>query len=310
MHSFRAFASGKATWILNYSWDGDKKVDARPAMQNLAMSQIMTGSNFWDAPGHSMAGSNNVEMRTKIFSWIEKHQETFYRPRSPINPVGVYFSPKTRDYHGADFISSYRGCLILLMQKHWEFQVVTPRTLADFKGDTLILPDVREMSDPERTALKTLASGGKRIVISGENSSGLAAGDNVSLLPDCPCRKYEKSLDPNLENGNPDRAQELLSAIRHQSDITITAPATAATSIAEVDGKQQIFIANFTGLRGGVNPLPTPQKEISVRLRSAKQVRWLPFMGDAQEIRNEPSGDGIVYRLPNVDRGGVVSVER
>ena len=27
MHSFRAFAQGKATWILNYSWDGDKKVD-------------------------------------------------------------------------------------------------------------------------------------------------------------------------------------------------------------------------------------------------------------------------------------------
>ena len=25
-------------------------------MMNLAMSQIMTGSNFWDAPGHSMGG--------------------------------------------------------------------------------------------------------------------------------------------------------------------------------------------------------------------------------------------------------------
>ena len=55
MHSFRAFAQGphgqdKATWILNYSWDGDKKVDAREAMMNLAMSQIMDGANFWDAP--------------------------------------------------------------------------------------------------------------------------------------------------------------------------------------------------------------------------------------------------------------------
>ena len=29
MHSFRAFAQGKATWILNYSWDGDK--NDRPA---------------------------------------------------------------------------------------------------------------------------------------------------------------------------------------------------------------------------------------------------------------------------------------
>ena len=31
MHSFRAFAQGKATWILNYSWDGDKKVAAPEA---------------------------------------------------------------------------------------------------------------------------------------------------------------------------------------------------------------------------------------------------------------------------------------
>ena len=28
MLTFRAFAQGKATWILNYSWDGDKGIDA------------------------------------------------------------------------------------------------------------------------------------------------------------------------------------------------------------------------------------------------------------------------------------------
>src|SRR5581483_8646744 len=56
MHAFRAFAEGKPTWILNYSWDGDKKVDARESMLNLAMSEVMAGANFWDAPGHSMAG--------------------------------------------------------------------------------------------------------------------------------------------------------------------------------------------------------------------------------------------------------------
>ena len=59
MHTFRAFAQGKATWILNYSWDGDQKVDRRESMMNLAASEIMAGANFWDAPGHSMAGSND-----------------------------------------------------------------------------------------------------------------------------------------------------------------------------------------------------------------------------------------------------------
>ncbi len=60
MLTFRAFAEGKATWILNYSWDGDKNVDPREAMKNLAMSQVMAGANFWDAPGHSMAGTNDA----------------------------------------------------------------------------------------------------------------------------------------------------------------------------------------------------------------------------------------------------------
>ena len=63
MLSFRAFAQGKATWILNYSWDGDKGVDPREAMKNLAMSQIMDGANFWDAPGHSKIGRASWRVR-------------------------------------------------------------------------------------------------------------------------------------------------------------------------------------------------------------------------------------------------------
>ena len=77
-------------------------------------------------------------------------------PRGPIHPVGVYFSPATRNYYADEFIRSYRGILILLMQKHLEFQIVTPRTLAEFKGDTLVLPDVRILSDSEKTLATTI----------------------------------------------------------------------------------------------------------------------------------------------------------
>jgi len=159
MHSFRAFAQGKATWILNYSWDGDKKVDKPEAMMNLAMSQVMAGANFWDAPGHSMAGSNDLPTRKKIFSWIAAHEKTFYLPRSPVDPIGVYFSPDTRNFYAEDFIASYRGILILLMQKHLEFQIVTPRTLADFHGKTLVLPDVRAGRQREKLAAEFCRSG-------------------------------------------------------------------------------------------------------------------------------------------------------
>ena len=310
MHSFRAFAEGKATWILNYSWDGDRKVDAREAMQNLAMSQVMAGANFWDAPGHSMAGSNDLPTRRKIFTWIAQHERTFYRPRQPIQPVGVYFSPKTRDYSAADFISSYRGCLILLMQSHREFQVVTPRTLPEFKGEVLVLPDVRELSDAERGSLKILAAAGTRIVITGQNATGLEPGAKVSFFPDCPCRRYEKSLDANLEQADPQKARQFLDALQLPGEIEITASPRVATSIAMVDGKPYIFFANFDGLIAGKNPIPTPQTGITLRMRTRTTVRFLPFLGSVQDIHGTPNGDRFVYRLPELTRGGVAWIEK
>src|ERR1700733_84131 len=140
MLSFRAFAQGKASWILNYSWDGEKGVTAPEPMKNLANSIVMAGANFWDAPGHSMAGSNDLATRKQIFFWIKQHDKVFYLPRTPMDPVGVYFSPATRNFYADEFIRSYRGILILLMQAHREFQVVTPRTLDEFHGQTLVLP--------------------------------------------------------------------------------------------------------------------------------------------------------------------------
>jgi hypothetical protein len=310
MHAFRAFAQGKATWILNYSWDGDKNIDAREAMQNLAVSQVMAGANFWDAPGHSMAGSNDRPTRRKIFSWIEEHQNTFYRPRLPMHPVGVYFSPKTRDYSAQRFISSFRGCLILLMQAHREFQVVTPRTLSAFHGRVLVLPDTSQVSDEERAALKQLTSSGTRLVITGQNQTGLTPAPNVTLFPNCPCRHYEESLNANLEKSDPIQAKDFLAALGAPDDIEITAPSLVATSIATVDGQPHIFFANFSGLRGRVNAIPTPQKDVSIRLRTRAKVSYLPFLGDALAISPAQEKDSFVYRLPPLERGAVVWLEK
>src|SRR5580692_6244431 len=167
MHTFRVFAQGKATWILNYSWDGDKVVDKREAMKNLAMSQVVTGSNFWDAPGHSMGGSNDLPTRKLIFDWIAANEKTLYSPRSPIEPVGVYFSPKSRDYDGSEFLPSYRGTLVELLQAHREFQVVTPRTLGEFKGKALVLPNVTTLNDVEKGQLTAYSQRGGRLVVTG-----------------------------------------------------------------------------------------------------------------------------------------------
>jgi len=313
MHSFRAFAQGKATWILNYSWDGDKKVDAREAMMNLAMSQVMAGANFWDAPGHSMAGSNDLPTRTKIFSWIQQHEKTFYLPRSPVDPIGVYFSPETRNFYAQDFVASYRGILILLMQKHLEFQIVTPRTLADFHGSTLILPDVRVLSDGEKSSLQAFASQGKRLVVTGTDATGIGSSQNVVRFPSCPGRIYNAALEKDFDHVSPDSEGAFLDSLRGGDAVRITAGPQVATSISRMsDGRISIFFANFAGLRGGSNPVQTPQTGVQVSVTSKSEGKGfvLPFLGDVQAVNGTRHGDSMTFTLPPITKGAVFWYER
>jgi glycosyl hydrolase family 10 len=313
MHSFRAFAEGKATWILNYSWDGDKKVDKREAMMNLAMSQVMAGANFWDAPGHVMAGSNDMETRKKIFSWIHAHEKTFYAPRSPIDPVGVYFSPKTRDYGADEFIQSYRGVLILLMQAHREFQIVTPRTLAAFRGKTLVLPDVRVLDDHERKLLREYIAGGKKLAITGTDATQLDDSPGVMRFAQSPGKEYMSSLGKDFARTTPQSEADFLSRISGEREIEIQASAHVATSIAQVDGKTHIYFANFAGLVGGANPVQTPQRGVKVITASKLGGKgfFLPFLGETEPLHGQQGSDGrTTYTLPPITRAAVFWYEQ
>jgi hypothetical protein len=316
MHSFRAFAQGKATWILNYSWDGKQKVGSeamiRESMMNLAMSQIMAGANFWDAPGHSMAGSNDLETRKKIFDWIQAHEKTFYLPRSPVDPIGVYFSPETRNFYAQDFIVSYRGILILLMQKHLEFQIVTPRTLADFHGKALVLPDVRVLGDSEKNWLKGFAAKGNTLVITGTDATGIESAQGVVRFADCPGRAYNAALEKDFEQASPDSQQAFFDALRGGNAVEVKAGPHVATSIARTsDGHVNVFLANFTGLIGGSNPVQTPQTgvEITVASKGDGKAVFLPFLGEAQAVKGIRHGDTVTYSLPTITKGGVFWVE-
>jgi hypothetical protein len=307
MHSFRAFAEGKATWILNYSWDGDKNVDPRQSMMNLAMSQIMAGANFWDAPGHSMAGSNDLPTRKTIFSWIKAHEETFYRPRTPIAPIGVYFSPETRNFYAREFIASYRGILVLLMQKHLEFQIVTPRTFPSFQGSTLILPDVRVMSDSEKGWLRGYVGKDKLLLVTGEDATGLGDRANVIRINKCPGKDYSASLQKDFEASRPDQEHEFLESLKADGHIRVVASPMIATSIARVGGKPHVFFANFAGLRGGGNPIQTLQTGVQVTIAGTTKHRgfFLPFLGEAQPLDGTVGDGGVTYTLPAIEKGAV-----
>jgi len=275
---------------------------------NLAMSQIMDGANFWDAPGHSMAGSNDLSTRKKIFSWIQAHEKTFYLPRSPIDPIGVYFSPDTRNFYADDFIASYRGILILLMQKHLEFQIVTPRTLADFRGKTLVLPDARVLGDSETNSLQALAAQGKTLVITGTDATGISNLSNVIRFPACPGRAYNATLEKDFEHASPDSQQAFLDALQGGNTVKIKAGPQVATSIARTaDGHIHCFFANFGGLRGGSNPVQTPLTgvEVSVTSRVEGKGFFLPFLGEVQVVRGSLRGDSITFTLPAITKGAV-----
>jgi len=306
MHTFRAFAEGKATWILNYSWDGDKVVDRREAMMNLAMSQVMAGANFWDAPGHSMAGSNDPDTRKKIFSWIKQNEKTFYLPRTPIHPIGVYFSPQTRNFYPDDFLHSYRGILLLLMQSHREFQIVTPRNLREFHGEALVLPDVRILNSDEQEWLKQYAAGGKKLIITGNNPVESGNEPGVARFPECPGKAYLTSLEAGFDQATPQMQQAFLDSLPASADVEISASPKVATSIARVNGETHVFLANFAGLVEGKNPVQTPQ-DVTIVLPDGggHSAYFLPFLGDAQKLQGTSKQGKVTFTLPPIAKGAV-----
>jgi hypothetical protein len=310
MLTFRAFAAGKATWILNYSWDGDKNVDPREAMRNLAMSQVMDGANFWDAPGHSMAGSNDKATRTEIFQWIEKNEKILYSPRLPMHPVGVYFSPKSRDYDPAGFLPSYRGLLVMLLQSHLEFQVITPQTLAQFHGQVLVLPNVSVLTDAEKHSLKRLTDNGGRLVITGHNASGLSDSGQILSIENCPAGLYLGKLEKDFLAGSQDIPVEFLKLMKVKSDVGIEAPLTVAANFAQVNGVPHLFFANFTGLVPGKIAIPTAVSgsKVNIPASMGNSLAYLPFLGQTQILHGTKHGDAMQFELPPIERGAVAWV--
>jgi hypothetical protein len=279
-------------------------------MMNLAMSVVMAGANFWDAATHVMSGSNDLPTRRRIFEWIEKHEKTLYEPRSPVDPIGVYFSPATRNYFPDDFVRSFQGVVILLLQAHRELQIVTPRTLASFRGSALILPNVRVLDDEERAAVGAEVSRGTRLIVTGADATGLSSSSAVRFA-ECPGRAYLARLEKDFERTKPSTAAAVMNALPDQ-EIRVAAPSSVVADIAQVGGKLHIFLANFDGLVGGQNAVQTPQKDIRVSIPAAGSAKawFLPFLGEAVELEGQRQKEELVFVLPEIQKGAVVWFER
>ncbi len=311
MITFRAFAKEKASWILNYSWDGDKGVKPADAMKNLAMSVIVTGANFWDAPRQEMQGSNDLATRKHVFDWLGRNEETFFSHRAPLHPVGVYFSPKSRDYHLMDFLPSYRGTLLALLHAHRDFQVVTPRTLDDFHGQALVLPSVSTLSEPEKQSLRSLQASGTTLIFTGINASGIPVTEKALLLAPDPGKARLESLKRDFVNGSRRPSTELLDVLPPQTEIQIDAPPTVAAHFGIVKGRPHIFLVNFGGLVPHKVSIPTSASNIRVRVQAnlGNNLVYLPFLGEKRILHGTKHGDFVEVKLPAIERGAVLWVQ-
>jgi hypothetical protein len=194
------------------------------------------------------------------------------------------------------------------MQKHWEFQVVTPRNLAEFRGETLILPEVRILNDQERDWLRKFVERRHNLVITGTDATQLGETANVTRFPRCPGKQYMSAIESDFERADPDSQAEFLKSLKNMSEVEVTASPMVATSIAAVEGNPHIFFANFAGLRSRVNPVQTPQTGVRVRLAKAGKGKafFLPFLGDVQEVSGVHESDGRTsYSLPTITKGAV-----
>jgi hypothetical protein len=292
-----------------------------------------------------MSGSNDLAMRKVIFSWIKDHEQTFFQPRRPIHPIGVYFSDKTRNYFAKDFIDSYRGILLLLLQSHLEFQIVTPRSLPDFHGEALILPDVRCLGNEELSRMEAYRKSGKTLLVTGasgkyddsgaervvnpllkmlgvQNSTEKATGKNFLYRPECPGKVYYAKLQQEFDQAaaagtfessayNQLRKAFVADLLKvWQPAVEVTASPYVSTQIADVNGKVSVFLANFKGLRSKEVAQQIPEKNVKLTFaaKRAGVIMFLPFLGAPQKLPGTFDHGKLSVELPPIEKGAVAWV--
>ena len=105
------------------------------------------------------------------------------------------------------------------MQSHREFQIVTPRTLSEFTGKTLILPDVRVMNTDEQNWFHHYIGQGKKLIITGNDPLGASNEPNLIRFPQDPGEAYVAALEKDFEHTAPNLQESFLESLPNSSDL-------------------------------------------------------------------------------------------
>ena len=155
---------------------------------------------------------------------------------------------------------------------------------------------------------KFVESGGK-LVITGTDPTGFPQQTNIARLANCPGKEYLQALEDNFAGTSPSTQGAFLGSLPVNSELAIEGSSGMATHIAKVDGKLHVYFANFKGLRGGENARQVPEEGVRITVNSGGKAKFLPFLGEEQELKRERKGNTAFYRLPPIVRGGVFWIE-
>lgn len=342
MHTFRAFAEDKASWMLSYSWYDNKDVSPSEAMKNLFVSQMFSGTNMWDVEGYVMSSTNDMQTRTEVYKWVSEYEDIFYSPRNPIEPISIYFSDITRNYFSEEFITSYRGILNMLIHSHLPFQIITSRTIEKLSPKILILPSVSCVSNKEAESFKKLAESGTKFIVTGEfaayNEERVGVRDNLQWLNqylneynyirliNCPGKQYTDLIREELNNyfeinssankmsiARSKFISELSSLTSFVPQIKIEAPIDLIATTSLNEKFVYLYLTNINGISTANTSGPKTLKQIKVKYDNTlgnDEVYLLSFMGVKEKINPQVNGDEINLTIPEIDKGMVVMIKR
>lgn len=335
MYTFRAFAEEKASWMLSYSWLDNKKVAPSDAMKSLFVSQMFSGTNMWDVKGYIMSETNDMKTRTEVYKWVSQYEDIFYSPRTPLEPISVYFSDVTRNYFSEEFINSFRGIVSMLMHSHLPVQIVTSRTIDKLSPKILILPDVKCISDQELSFLKTLEGNGTKLIATGEFASydeNLEKQNSISFtdlinLKDCPGKTYTENLKSELNkyfNSNNFDTEEmyetkniflskLFELTSYSSKFKIDAPIELITTTSIDENYIYLFLTNIKGICEACDAEERNIRDVKISYTGSiggDEVYALPFLGTKEKVTTLKTENETSFTIPEVERGMVIIIKR
>ena len=163
------------------------------------------------------------------------------------------------------------------------------------------------LNPTEKDWLRKYATGGKSLIVTGTHATQLGDVSGVVRFENCPGKAYTAALQKDFEHTLPDSQAAFLRSLKRQDTINILASPLIATSIAQVDGSPHVYLANFAGLKGGVNPVQTPQTGVRIAVPATAKGKafFLPFLGEVQELNGGLSAGYVSYRLPPISKGAV-----